>query len=88
MKIEDLSIAVFADCCVCKGRGTVEETSALKPRRKIYPECPRCFGFGKKPIFIPLAELEVKFEQDGWTRRSPSIEGNIGRWLEKQEETE
>lgn len=89
MKIEDLSIAVFVKCRPCKGRGSVEEISMTVPRTKRYPKCPRCNGHGKIPIFVPLAELLAPRDLDGYAPKTvPDLVDALGRWLEKQEETE
>lgn len=87
MKIEDLSLAVFSECPECRGSGKRqillrEEVDPIKAR------CYRCGGYGKSPIFIPLAELFAQRRElnESTPFKTPDIVDAVGRWLEKQED--
>lgn len=80
MKISDLSIAVWRHCNAC-----VNSSGRLFGGA----DCWKCRGFGKRPIYIPLSELDETYEdEDGFTRRPQNLVDQVTRWLERNRETE
>ena len=67
MKISDFSLAVWRECNAC-----VRSSGKLLGGA----DCWKCKGLGKRPLFIPLEELELQDPgRDLWA--------SIRKWLEK-----